>query len=401
MLSRSLSKHSALSNVLLLLCASSTYAAGGDIAEDLQVHGFIAQGVIDVSGSDFVNDEQEISTELTEIGFNASYQLNNDFRLTGQVVYLEGGNRYSAGARLDYALLDWNFYDSESWSANLYLGRFKNNHWLYSSTRDIPFARPSIILPQAIYFDGLRDVAVGGDGYAIKISHSSDNYGDFDFNFSRGSSNISDKQKDIIAGPEPTGGLEHDLDLQASLYWRPNFSQWRFGMSLLDSDFHYLQGENDGFTNGDFTYQFYTVNALFEGEKLEFAMEILQQRLAIDNFYFTGFAMDNIGQGFYTQFRYKFTNNLVGLIRYDDFYSNKDDKKGHELEETTGLPNYFGYQTDRTIGLAYDIDTNLRVNVEYHWVNGTARLTPLVTPNPELNDSEDWQMWAVQLMYWF
>ena len=33
--------------------------------------------------------------------------------------------------------------------------------------------------------------------------------------------------------------------------------------------------------------------------------------------------------------------------------------------------------------------------MEYHWVKGAGRLTPVVVPNTELNDSEDWKMWAL------
>jgi len=132
--------------------------------QDFQFHGFIAQGVIDVEGSNFVNDDGALSPKLTEVGLNGSYQLSDNLRLAGQVAYLNGGNRYEEAVRVDYALLDWSFYDSLSWQANLYLGRFKNNHWLYSSSRDIPFARPSIILPQSVYFDGFRDISVGADG---------------------------------------------------------------------------------------------------------------------------------------------------------------------------------------------------------------------------------------------
>ena len=148
--------------------------------QDFQFHGFAAQGVIDVSGSDFVNNDGSLSPKLTELGINGSYQLSSNLRLAGQVVYLNGGNRYEEGVRVDYALLDWSAYESANWQANIYLGRFKNNHWLYSSPRDIPFARPSIILPQSVYFDGFRDIAVGGDGAAIKVSHSNDDCGDCD-----------------------------------------------------------------------------------------------------------------------------------------------------------------------------------------------------------------------------
>ena len=373
-------------------------------AQDFQLHGFISQGIIDVDGSDFVNDDGELSTELTEIGLNASYRLSDKFRLAGQVVYLDGGNRYSKGFRVDYALLDWSAYSSDSWQANVYLGRFKNNHWLYSSSRVVPFARPSIILPQSVYFDGFRDIAVGSDGAAIKISHSNDALGNFDFTLSYGKSPISDEQTDILLGEVAMGGAKQDYETHGSFYWQPTFSPWRFGFSLLDSDFSYKENEAfDFFSDSDFSFQFYTVNALYEGEHWEFSGEIYQQRFVIDGFYYPGFQLDNIGQGFYLQSRYKLTQQLTLLARYEDFYLDKDDKDGKALEQSTGgaIPYYFGFHKDTTIGLNYDITSNFSVRAEYHWVKGAGRLTPVVIPNTRINDSENWDMWAVQLMYWF
>lgn len=373
-------------------------------SQDFQLHGFISQGVIDVDGSDFVNDSGEVSTELTELGLNGSYQLSNKVRLAAQVVYLDGGNRYEKGFRVDYALIDWSAYNSEYWQANIYLGRFKNNHWLYSSSRVVPFARPSIILPQSVYFDGFRDIAVGSDGAAIKISHSDDNLGNFDLQLSYGASPISDEQIKNILSEYAQGTAKQEYETHGSFYWQPTFSPWRFGFSLLDSDFSYQENNvSDFFSDSDFSMQFYTVNALYEGEIWEFSGEIYQQRFVMDGFYYPEYHVDNIGQGFYLQTRYKVTQALTLLARYENFYLDKDDKDGKEFEQITGglVPYYFGFHKDITLGLNYDITSNFSARMEYHWVNGAGRLTPVVAPNKLINDSEDWQMWAIQLMYWF
>ncbi len=254
---------------LILIAILFLVVANVEAAEQkLHYHGFIAQGLIDVDGSNFVNDDGEISSELTELGINASYQVSSNFRLAGQVVYLNGGNRYAEGTRIDYALIDWLAYTDNNWRTNIYLGRFKNNHWLYSSSRDVPFARPSIILPQSIYFDGFRDIAVGADGAAIKISRSDDDYGNFDFNFSYGSNPISSKQADIILSKQSQGTVKQDFEAQASFYWQPLFSPWRFGVSYLDSDFTYRANKaQDLFFDGSFSFQTTSINTLYEGEQ--------------------------------------------------------------------------------------------------------------------------------------
>ncbi|NQY87522.1 MAG: hypothetical protein HRT51_07190 [Colwellia sp.] len=372
--------------------------------QNFQLHGFVSQGIIDVNGSNFVNDDGSLSTELTELGLNASYQLNSTLRLTGQVVYLNGGNRYAEGVRIDYALLDWSVYDSYRWQANVYLGRFKNNHWLYSSTRDIPFARPSIILPQSVYFDGFRDIAVGSDGIAVKISHSDDDYGDFDLNLSYGSSAISGKQAVMILSALAQGKIKQDYDAQASLYWQPTYSSWRFGVSLLDSTFSYNMNDDfDFFFDGDFSFQFYTINALYEGENWEFSGEIYQQSFSTEGFYNRQHASSPIGQGAYLQSRYKVNEKLTLLARYERYYNDKEDKKGKKLEETTGglVPAYFAYHRDTTVGMSYDFSSDFSLKLEYHWLQGAGRLTPVVIPNPFINSSKNWKLWAAQLMYWF
>lgn len=367
-------------------------------------HGFIAQGVIDVDGSNFVNENGSLSPKLTELGINGSYQLSPTLRLAGQVVYLNGGHRYAEGIRIDYALLDWLVFSNTDWRANIYLGRFKNNHWLYSSSRDIPFARPSIILPQSIYFDGFRDIAVGADGAAFKISRSNDVLGNFDFNFSYGANPIADKQTENILSDESQGSVKQDFEAQASLYWQPVFSPWRFGASYLDSDFTYqANSQGDVFVGGGFSFQTSSVNALYEGEKWEFSGEFHKSVFTTTGFFYPANRTSPTSHRMYVQSRYKVDNQLTLLARYETFYGDKNDKEGENLAQETGgkIPAYFAFHKDTTIGLSYDFSSNFRLRFEYHWFQGAGRLTPVVRPNPEVNNRENWQLWAIQLMYWY
>lgn len=369
----------------------------------VQVHGFIAQGVNKSQGSDFVNDNQGKSAELTEIGFNISYQMNSDLRLAAQAVYLNAGNRLAEGARIDYALLDWSLLQMPEDQLNVYLGRYKNYHWLYSSTRDVPMTRPSIVLPQAIYFDGFRDISVGGDGIAISYKKNHANWGDFDFNLSYGTSNISDKQAEIILSELAKGRMSHDLDYQASIFWQPQSSPWRFGIAALDSEFTYKQGREDNFLDAKIILQRYLLNARYEGEVWEFSGELMQERFLLDGFYSEDFQRDNFGQGFFIQSRYSFNENTRLLARVERFYANKDDRRGSQLAERSGgrVPEFFGFQHDAVLGMSLRLAEHLELQLEHHWFEGTARLTPVVVPNTEINNDKYWQLWAAQLMYWF
>ena len=103
------------------------------------------------------------------------------------------------------------------------------------------------------------------------------------------------------------------------------------------------------------------------------------------------------------QSRYKVNNKLTLLARYENFYNDKKDKNGKKLEESSGglVPAYFGHHRDTTVGMTYDFSSNISLRLEYHWFQGAGRLTPVVLPNPQINDSKNWQLWTAQLMYWF
>lgn len=368
-----------------------------------QVHGFLAQGLIDVDGSNYVNDSGKPSAELTEVGINASYQMSDSIRFAGQAVYLDGGNRYAKGFHIDYLLMDWSLYTDAQWQVNLYLGRIKNYHWLYSSIRDVPMSRPSILLPQSVYFDATRNMSVGGDGVALTAKYFSETSGDFDFNISSSRSKLSDEQTSIILGQFSDGELSHDTDLQASVYWQPDMSSWRFGIALTDADFSYEPTAASVYLDGDLGLKRNYANAEYQGEQWTFSMELLQESMEIDGLVFPGFKRDTTGRGGFAQFEYLLNNDVKLLSRAEIYYADKNDKDGKKLEASTGglVPRYFGYQHELVIGASYKLSHNMQIQIEQHWVQGTARLTPVVLPDPTLNNQEYWQISALQFVYWF
>lgn len=393
-----------MNRIKAALCAligfsNPAYAA----QEDFQWHGFIAQGLIQAEDTNYVNDDGDVSGELTEVGLNFSYKINQQLRLAGQAVYLNGGNRYNEGGRVDYLMLDWSVQENEKSSTNIFFGRIKNYTYLYSSVRDVPMARPTIILPQGMYFDATRDLSVGGDGLYINHKRYFEDLGDFDFNLSSSRSNLSSKQRNIMLGARATGELEHELDVQASVYWQPSFSPWQFGLGALSGEFNYENGGSDAYVEGKLLVQRYTANFNYAGERWQFSGEVMQERFRLENLYFRGSLVDRFSQGIYGQAKYQLTDQLSLLGRIERFYGNKDDRDGKIAEQNSGgfVPHYFAYQHTTTVGISFDITANLRLQLENHWVKGAARLTPIVLPDPVTNDKEYWQVWAAQLMYWF
>lgn len=371
-------------------------------AESLIVHGFISQGIVQAKDSNFVDDDESINLKLTEVGINASYRINSSLRLAGQVVYLNGGNRYPEGERIDYLFLDWQLVNKANWNIKTQIGRNKNYHWLYSATRDVPHTRPSIVLPQSLYFDAFRDVAIGVDGIAL-LAQTDNKYGEWDINFSFGKSEISEQEQKNLLGDNASGELKHKTDKQFSLYWRPQFSQWQWGVSLLDADFQYVQGNTDFLFNGDETSQRITFNFLYQGQSWEVSSEIMRERVIIDDLISSGYASDVFSEGGYIQTRYFLSSDVTMLARLDLYDKDRQDRQGKAIEEISlgTVPRYFGYMDTVTFGLSWDTSSNSRIQTEYHRVKGTSRLAPVFAPDIIANDDHYWHMWAVQFMYWF
>ena len=371
-------------------------------AESLKINGFVAQGIVQAKDSNFVTDDGDVSLKLTEIGVNSAYRINSTFRVAGQAVYLEGGNRYPDGFRIDYLFLEWQWLNSPNWQIRTKIGRNKNYHWLYSSTRDVPHTRSSIVLPQSLYSDILRDVALGVDGLVF-IAQTNNKFGEWDLNFSYGNSRISDDQKKNLVGPNATGKLKHDSDKQFSLYWRPKLTSFQFGFSLLDADFSYDRGNNDTLFNGDETSQRIMFNLLYQGQRWEIASEVMRERVIVENILFPGFYSNVTAEGGYLQARYFLSTQLTMLARLDIYDRDRQNRNGNDLETLSqGLvPNYFGLMDQATVGVTWKLAKKIQIQAEYHRVKGTGRLAPIFTPDTLLNDSKYWDMWAVQLMYWF
>jgi hypothetical protein len=371
-------------------------------AELLKLNGFVAQGITQAKGSNFVTDDGDVSLKLTEVGVNSTYRINPSFRVAGQAVYLEGGNRFSDGFRVDYLFLEWQLLNSPDWQFKTHIGRNKNYHWLYSSTRDVPHTRPSIVLPQSLYFDVFRDVALGVDGLVL-IAQTHNELGEWDINFSYGNSRMSEEQKKNLLGSKASGKLKHDFDTQFSVYWRPKLTKFQFGFSLLDADFSYQRGDNDTLFTGDETSQRIMFNLLYQGQYWEIASEVMRERVIVKNILFPGFYSDITAEGGYLQASYFLSKQVTMLARLDIYDRDRKHRDGQNIETLSqGLvPRYFGLMDQATAGVTWRFAENIQVQVEYHKVKGTSRLAPIFTPNIIINNNKYWDVWAMQLMYWF
>lgn len=390
---------SSLKPVLLLMLACISNSANAD---DWSWHGFVSQGLIQARESNFVNNDGEVSARLTEAGLNSVYKIDSNLKVSGQLMYLNGGNRFVDGLRADYLFLNWTPYSSLDWQLDLYAGRFKNMHWAYSSTRDVALTRPLIVLPQSVYFDSFRDIAVGSDGVALRSSHNLA-IGEVDFIWSWGSTPISRDMSQRVISTDVVGETNQKFVHQASSYWRPTNSQMQWGISLLDSDFSYKQANPDSYFDGQFTVQRVMLNWRYSAENWELTSELMQERVFVNGFIFPTLQRNQYAQGAFLLGRYDWSASTSWYLSYDYFIANKDNPSGSQLPASSGgfIASYFGYQRDAAISIDHELSQNLRLKLEYHFIEGTGRLGPNVIPDVVVNRSPTHDIWALQLLYWF
>lgn len=371
-------------------------------AGEITWHGFAAQGVIQSADSNFVNDDGAISLSLTELGLNTSYRINSKLRVSAQGVYLNGGNRQAENARFDYLFFDYQVLNTNDWQWNVHLGRYKNYHWLYSATRDVPHTMPTNVLPQSAYFDAFRDISLGSDGISM-AAQNLNTLGEWDIRWSYGQSRISRKQTVNLLSDFATGRLTHDYDTQLSMTFRPLGSGTSLGFSLLDTDFSYAAGESDRFIDGTASLQRIMLSLSFSGEYWDVNSEVLRERAIYRDLVEEGMLNDSFSEGAYVQGRYFVSPTFTLVARVDIFDLDRKDRSGKKREFHSGanIPRYFGYMDQATLAAAWDFASNWRVRAEYHRVKGRARLTPVFVVDTHLNDSEYWDIWAVQVIYWF
>ncbi|MCW8109943.1 hypothetical protein OPS25_15665 [Alteromonas ponticola] len=386
----------------LIIFALMVLFASVAAAQQTSWHGYVSQGVTQSSGSHFVTDNEAITTELTELGINGRYQFNSSLALVGQFVYLDGGNRYEQGSRLDYLFLDWAVLENDVMSSHLHVGRYKNHHWLYSATRDVPHTRETAILPQSVYFDSFRDIALGSDGVFLQSEYRS-GVGQWQFNWSLGRSDVSEEQTKAFLGPLANGSSKQDYVHQVSLYWQPDSLNWRLGVSYLASDFYYEAAPVDSFIDGSTQIERLVLSLQYFSEKWELSAELLQERRENRGGISPTFRQERAGEGGYVQGRYLLSSSLSSLLRLDFYDVDKNDPDGHKLNHATGgrVPAYFGYMDTTAVGLRWDITSNWRLQGEHHWVEGGGRIQGVVDPSTINSTEKYWRMWSIQLMHWF
>lgn len=383
----------------LLLLSASANAAGFD---SLQIHGFASQAFIQTSDNNFFGDSDDGGTfDFRELGLNASLRPLPYLLLSAQLLSRSAGETDDGDPRLDYGFVDYSFVSDGSSRLGLRLGRIKNPLGLYNETRDVPFTRPSILLPQSIYFDRTRNLALSANIAQVYGEHWTQ-FGDVSFQFGAGEPIVDDLSTEVgLLGRDLPGELEEDLSFIGRVLYERDGGRIRLALSGAQANVDYDPGApfpND-LLPGSFRFEPLIASAEYNTQYWSLTTEYALRKFQFRDL---GAIPDGsiTGESFYIQGVYRFNAKWEGLLRYDVLYTNKDDRGGSEFAAATGLPAHSRFAKDLTVGLTWHVTPSFMVRAEYHNINGTAWLTPL--DNPDITETEEhWDLFAIQASYRF
>lgn len=377
-------------------------AFGEGLPETVQFHAFGAFNPITTTANNFFGkSDGRVSADFWELGLNGSWRPQKDILLSGQLTSRRAGEGDDGSVRLDYGLLDYSPFSDESNRAGIRMGRVLNPLGFNNETRDVAFTRSSILLPQSIYFDRTRDLALSSDGLQVYSDHQTP-IGDFYFQANVGlpRTNNTNTERALLSQDFP-GELDGDPSFLGRLIYERDGGRWRFGVSGGSVRMNYAPGSpTDPLPKGDIDFQPLFFSGQYNAESFslttEFGPRIFKRK---------GFGQaeaKTTGESFYVEGLYRFSPRWEAFLRYDVLYSDRNDRDGKQFaaNDTLGRAAHSRFAKDVATGVTWRLDKSFLVRAEYHYVDGTAWLPTADNPDPA-DIERYWSIFALQVAFRF
>lgn len=372
-------------------CLSATQAAKLDPL-NMQFHGFINQGYIKTDDNQFFGDSENGSWEFTDIGIGASSKLSSNLQVSVQALYRRAGRTSPDGVQIDYALADWSLMNEADIGLGLRAGRIKIPFGFYNETRDIASSRPSILLPESIYVDALRELFHTVDGAGFYMYKSWDNTL-LTFDTAFGEPSISRVTQDVILTAPIPGKLENEKLGAARLVLEEHSGLWRIAYSHVELEADYQPATIDLAVAGSTSITLNLVSVEYNWSNWQFSGERQLREITYQGILHDGFNHTLSADSYYIQTSYRINQKWHLLLRYDRTYMDKHDKAGENFNFSSDA-----YAKDWTIGVRFQPSSPWLLSAELHKINGTAWLPRI--ENPAEPDS-NWFLFTAQVSWRF
>lgn len=388
--------------VVLALGLSLPALADEAAHSDLHLYGFATQGYVKTDHNNFYGNSEKGSFDFRELGVGASYAVTSNLRVAGLYLSRLAGEADDGRGRVDHLSADVTLHKDASSTTGAKIGRNKIPFGFYNDTRDVAMTRPSIVLPQGVYYDHSRNFLINADG--IEVHHESWSEGDYSklqLMLEQPNGVDNPQTESFYLGANWPGSLKSGYAKGAR--WLKSFNGERTRLSVFLSrlPITYERGMFDPLQNGKITT---------DASWWSVSQDVTPQFQVTGEMFLTKLTYENFGPylsdrtvfplGYYVQGTYFASSKLDAFLRYDVSYKNKHDKDGSAWNAATGLPKHSAFAKDWAVGFNYHYSSQLMLSAELHAVDGTAYLPASDNLNP-LATSQKWNMLATQITYSF
>ncbi|MGQ0443544.1 MAG: hypothetical protein ACT4O2_00070 [Beijerinckiaceae bacterium] len=373
-----------------------------ELFEGFQVHGFLSQGYFLTTNNNlFGSSERGGSLDFTEIGVNASWLARPNLQLAVQILSRRAGEAAKSEPEFDFWLLDYTAVASEERRLGVRLGRVRLPFGLYNDTRDVAFTRPSILLPQSIYFDESRELAISADGVMF-YGEQHGSWGNLILELGPFLARVANENSEFaILGADFPGELDNRWSFIGRLIYETPDQSLRLAVTgaRLETDYSPRFSPPDDLGPGKDLFDPVIFSAQYNAEHWSLTSEYARRPIKDEGFG-DFFDLDIVGESYYFQGIYRLDPQWEAVLRYDVFFNNVDDRDGSQANDRFGIPAHTQFTKDWTFGVRYNINSSLMVRAEYHNVYGTFWLFPQDNPDVFATDKK-WDIFALLLSYRF
>lgn len=377
-----------------MLLSSSTSSAL-ELGDNAQIHGFASQAFTLTSDNQYFGETTDGSLGYTELGINGSFRPIPSLLLSAQALSRRAGEVDDGNIRLDYGFADYSAISNQDRRWGVRAGRIKNPFGFYNETRDVAFTRPTIFLPQGIYFDQVRPLVLSSDGGSL-YGEERTAIGDFTLRLNAVRLDADNTDTELaFLGLQTRGHLENNVSFVGQLLYEYDGGRVRAAISIVDGTLDYKPSAQDFLAEGSIHITPVVLSLQYNAENWSITSEYLREQLEYKDFGFAVADQSIVAESYYLQGSYRFYPGWEALLRYDVFYPDKDDKTGRRFVGSN-VPSSRAFATDWTMGLRWDISPYTMVRAEYHRVDGTAWLPLQDNPDPS-QWVRKWNMFSLQV----
>ena len=348
-------------------------------------NGFLSQSAIYTSDNAFFGrSDDAINLDFRELALIFNGNLTQSVNMSAQLLSRKAGSADDGTPQIDYGFLNWRFYETVENTDGFMLGRVKVPYGFFNDTRESPFSRASIFLPQSVYIDRIRNSTMAADELVYFVEHRTDIW---NFSFKTGYGKSVTDAKELVDTFD-IGNTDAKFQFDSAKAWNLQFladydaGRIRFGFSRLMVPVAFSSTLNfPGFApiylKGDAVSYWNIFSVEYNHPDFSLTTELFDTIINFD-----GITVDpsipnyhNYPRGGYVQTLFHLNAKWDVFARYDADIFDSHDKSGSDYHHFIGVPGFSRYAYDKTLGAAFRPSSDWLIRFELHRVNGTMWMT--------------------------